>query len=225
MAFNIVIGIVLLYVLWGLVGVLEMPLLSEILGQFVSLGFVALIIIFQPEIRRFLLYLGNTTLGGRAGFLGRFLNSSLTQGTNQSRELVYRAMIRMAKSKTGALIVFPKHLNIEEYQGSGQVISADISEDLILSIFQKKSPMHDGAMIINGDKIIKVSVVLPISSNAKLPSKVGLRHRAGLGASENGDTAVFIVSEESGQISFAFKGTLFENITDERLKTLLEEHA
>ncbi len=223
-AFNIVIGIVLLYVLWGIVGVLEMPLLSEILGQFISVGFIALIIIFQPEIRRFLLYLGNTTLQGRSGFLSRFFKSSFTRVRDQSISAIHNAVEYLAGTKTGALIVIPKHLNIEGYNNSGQILDAEISEDLIKSIFNKTSPLHDGAMVIHGNKIYAASCVLPVSSNPDLPKNVGLRHRAGLGASENTDTAVFVVSEETGEISFAHKGTLYRNIGSDRLATLLKKH-
>ncbi len=223
-AFNIVVGILLLYVMWGIVGVLEMPLLSEILGQFISVGFIALIIIFQPEIRRFLLYLGNTTLKGRADFLQRFLNTSLSVTHDDQIDAIRRALIKMSKNRTGALIVFPKQLGEDSTNESGQYINAEISEDLILSIFNRKSPLHDGAMIVHGDKIKRVSVVLPISSRSDLPAKIGLRHRAAIGASENSDTSVFVVSEETGQISFAFKGALFQNVSEERLESLLREH-
>ena len=223
-AFNIVVGILLLYVMWGIVGVLEMPLLSEILGQFISVGFIALIIIFQPEIRRFLLYLGNTTLKGRADFLRRFLKTSLSVSQDDKVVPIKRALIKMSRNKTGALIVFPKQFTDESTNESGQFINAEITEDLILSIFNRKSPLHDGAMIISGDKIRKVSVVLPISSRPDLPAKIGLRHRAAIGASENSDTAVFVVSEETGQMSFAYKGALFQDVNEERIESLLREH-
>jgi uncharacterized protein (TIGR00159 family) len=206
------------------VGILEMSLLSEILGQFISVGFIALLIIFQPEIRRFLLYLGNTTLKGRSGFFGRFIKKSFNQRKEQYIEKVQNAILHMAKNMTGALIVFPKHLNIEGYTNSGQLINAEISTNLIESIFNKNSPLHDGAMIIHSNKIYAASCVLPVSSNPELPTNVGLRHRAGLGASENTDAASFIVSEESGEISFAYRGVLYRNLKPDRLKTLLRQH-
>jgi uncharacterized protein (TIGR00159 family) len=201
-----------------------MPLLSEILGQFVSVGFIALIIIFQPEIRRFLLYIGNTTLKGRSGILSRFFKSSFATPRQKHLGAITDAIWQLASEKVGALIVFPRHLNIEGYANSGQVINAEINEDLIRSIFNKNSPMHDGAMIIFGDKIHAVSCVLPVSGNPNLPSNLGLRHRAGLGASENTDTVSFIVSEETGDISVAEKGKLQQGLSKKMLNALLEKH-
>jgi uncharacterized protein (TIGR00159 family) len=223
-AFNIVIGIILLYVLWGIVGILEMPLLSEILGQFVSVGFIALIIIFQPEIRRFLLYIGNTTLRGRSGIFGRFFKSTFNTSRQKYIHVIANAIWKMASEKIGALIVFPRHLNIEGYADSGQVINAEINEDLIRSIFNKNGPMHDGAMIIYGNKIHAVSCVLPVSSNRELPSNFGLRHRAGLGASENTDTVSFVVSEETGNVSVAVKGRMQSGLSHKMIVALLEKH-
>ncbi len=223
-AFNIVIGVVLLYVLWGLVGVLEMPLLSEILGQFISVGFIALIIIFQPEIRSFLIYLGNTTLSGRAGFFRRLFKTTLTGKVEAHIKAISQAIEKMSISRTGALIVLPKNLPTETIQQSGQIINAEITEELIMSIFQRKSPLHDGAMIIHGGKILAVSCVLPVSTSTRLPTKVGLRHRAGLGVTEQSESAVFIVSEETGDISFAHKGVLSLDIDSDRLDDLLRNH-
>ena len=223
-AFNIVVGIILLYVLWGIVGILEMPLLSEILGQFVSVGFIALIIIFQPEIRRFLLYIGNTTLKGRSGILSRFFKSTFSSSRENDINSIANAIWHMASENVGALIVFPRHLNIEGYANSGQIINAEINEDLIRSIFGKNSPMHDGAMIIYGNKIHAVGCVLPISGNPDLPSGLGLRHRAGLGASENTDTVSFIVSEETGDISVAVKGKIQSHLSKKMLIALLDKH-
>lgn len=223
-AFNIVIGIILLYMLWGIVGILEMPLLSLILGQFVSVGFIALIIIFQPEIRRFLLYIGNTTLKGRSGIIGRFFKDSFSKGRERFLLQLEEAIWSLASEKVGALIVLPKHLNIEGYADSGQVIDANINAALIKSIFNKYSPMHDGAMVVFGGKIHAVGCVMPVSGNTDLPSRLGLRHRAGLGASESTDAAAFIVSEETGNISIAFKGNLQPVASRERLAVLLRLH-
>lgn len=223
-ALNIVVGIILLYVVWGIVGILDMPLLSEILGQFVSVGFIALIIIFQPEIRRFLLYIGNTTLMGRSGILGRYLRTPLRGNRDRNIKQIGDAIWNMASEKTGALIVIPKHLNIEGYSDSGKIINAEISEELIRSIFHKNSPLHDGAVVIYGGKIHAASCVLPISTNQDLPTNLGLRHRAGLGSSENSDTVAFIVSEETGDISVAVKGKLQRGLSKKMLLTILEEH-
>ncbi len=223
-ALNIVVGILLLYVVWGIVGILDMHLLSEILGQFVSVGFIALIIIFQPEIRRFLLYIGNTTLQGRAGILGKYIRNSLRGRRQHIIKQIGDAIWKMASEKVGALIVIPKQLNIEGYSDSGQIINAEISEELIRSIFNKHSPLHDGAMILYGDKIHAASCVLPVSTSQELPSNLGLRHRAGLGSSENSDTVAMIVSEETGDISVAVKGKLQFGLSKKMLLAILDEH-
>ena len=223
-AFNIVVGIILLYALWGLVGILKMQLLSEILGQFISVGFIALIIIFQPEIRRFLIYLGNTTLRGRKGVFSRFFKTPINKKQRKNFLEILNAMKELSNSRTGALIVFPKDLNIEGYSHSGEVLDADINQHLIESIFNKFSPLHDGAMVIFGNKIYAVSCILPVSTNPDIPPGIGLRHRAALGVSENSDAAAFVISEQTGSISFAYRGKLLQDLPPGKVENLLKTY-
>ncbi|MCC6727076.1 MAG: TIGR00159 family protein [Saprospiraceae bacterium] len=222
-AFNIFIGIVIIYLLWWLVGMLKMEMLSMILSQFVNVGFIIIIIIFQPEVRRFLLMLGNTTLGRRTDVMLRWLSRNLDKRPiNEAANFeVKQALLRMSKDKTGALILFSPSFEIESIVQSGTRLDATISQSLLLSIFQKESPLHDGAVVISKGKILAASCILPISDSVQLPTKAGLRHRAGLGISERSGAAAFIVSEETGAISFAEGGKIEFAVSENRLSELL----
>lgn len=225
-ALNIFFGLFLLYLLWGLVTLLDMSLLSGILNQFVNVGVIALIIIFQPEVRRFLLFLGNRTIQRQSSFLERLLNPDIAPGENRKQEIeaIVGAMLRMSRRRTGALIVLTKGLNLDGIVSGGTYLHADISEGLIESVFNKSSPLHDGAMLLNVGKIQAVSVVLPVSESQSLPKSAGLRHRAAVGLSERTNTVAFIVSEETGAISFSAQGHLERKLEEERVRELLEGH-
>ncbi len=225
-ALNILIGVLLLYVSWWLVTQLEMDLLSGILNQFVSVGVIVLIIIFQPEVRRFLLLLGNSTLRQRSQIFDRFLDRSFeeTEGRTNAIEALVGAMLKMSRRRTGALIVLTGEANVEGIVSGGISMHADISEPLVLSIFNKESPMHDGAVIIDNGRITMASVILPVSENSQLPKSIGLRHRAAVGITERSSVTAFIVSEETGTISMAHQGQLERKIEEERLRTLLRQH-
>jgi diadenylate cyclase len=225
-AFNIFIGVVILSVAWWLVGILEMDLLTVVLDQFVSVGVIILIIIFQPEVRRFLLMLGNTTLRQQSHFLRRFLDRNM-EGLDERKlqmKSLRDALKRMARYRIGALVVLSDQQNLDVITNSGVLMEARISQPLIESVFQKESPLHDGAMLITDGKVHAASCILPVSDNASLPRNSGLRHRAGVGVTEVADVSVFIVSEEDGKISFAYKGVLENGLSDDRLGELLERH-
>ena len=226
-AFNIFIGVLTLYVVWWLVNQLQMDLLEAILRQFVSVGVIIIVIIFQQEIRRFLLFLGNSTLRQRSQFLGRMLdrnNMGLAEELDKQVREIKSALLRMSRNKTGALIVLMKDVMLDGIVSSGVSLGADISEQLLGSIFHKASPLHDGAILINQGKIVVASCILPVSENPKLPKSAGLRHRAAVGITERFGVAAFIVSEETGYISFAFEGKLHRKLNEDRLLELLREH-
>lgn len=224
-AFNIFIGVMLLYVAWWMVSALEMQLLSTFLSQFVSVGVILLIIIFQPEIRRFLLDLGNSTLKQRSNLFGRLFADRLTDSSGQSN--IYQELLpaidALSKAKTGALLVFGKVSDAHAYMKTGKVIQANLNTSLIESIFQKESPLHDGAVVIMNNEIYAASCILPVSEKTNLPRQVGLRHRAAVGVTEQFDVSAIVVSEETGKISFAKKGRLEFGIDletlNQRLKT------
>jgi len=228
-AFNIFIGLLSLYISWFIVNQLNMDLLSSILDQFVKVGIIILIIIFQPEARRFLLLLGNTTLRQRSNFLDRILSRS-DMRTNSEEELhdaevaLANAILRMSRHKVGALIVFPRGEQLQGVVNGGVSVDAAISQPLVESIFAKDSPLHDGAMMIDNLRITHASVILPVSKNSSLPEGVGLRHRAAIGITEKTNAVAIVVSEETGTISFAHKDQLERKLSAERLHAVLLEY-
>ncbi len=222
-AINILLGIVAVFLAWRLVRILEMELLSEILGAFISVGFIALIVVFQPEIRKFLLLLGPPGFMRKKHRRFLFWKINYANDENLSIDPIVQACRKMATSKTGALIVIGKINELEEYINSGELLDARISEQLIQNIFYKNSPLHDGAMIIMNNKIKAASCILPVSKNEELPAHIGLRHRSAVGISEKSDSVAIVVSEQTGKISWCKNGELFMNIEPSRLNALLEE--
>lgn len=225
-AFNIFIGVLTLYVVWWMVDQLQMDLLYQVLTQFVNVGVILIVVIFQQEIRRFLLFLGNNTLNRQIQIVGQFFGreSALTDEHELQKQMLKRSLMRMSRRKTGALIVLANDLNLEGVISQGTELDANISEALLESIFNKESPLHDGAVIIANGKIQGASCILPISDNHELPNSLGMRHRAAVGVTEKANVAVFVVSEENGRIAMAHDGLLHENLTEEELERLLDTH-
>lgn len=222
-AFNIFVGVVLLYIIWWLVKALKMELLSLILGQFVSVGVVVIAIVFQPELRRFLLLLGNQTLKGRLNFLS-LSDRKIQIDVSQDIQELKATLLELSENETGGLLVLAKNLNLQPLIETGVALNAEIKKPLLMSIFNRESPLHDGAVIIDNQRIRAASCILPLSENKNLPPEAGLRHRAAVGVSEMANVAAFIVSEENGYISMAWQGRLFFNLKEEELEALLSEH-
>lgn len=218
---NIFIGIVAIYLLWYIVKAFEMELLTEILGQFISVGMIALIIVFQQEIRQFLLVLGspNFLKKGSKSFLN--IKWQMNQLEGIDIEPILSACESMAASKTGALIVIARRNELKPYVETGELINSTISKQLLETIFFKNSPLHDGAVIIIGNKIKAARCVLPVSEKIDIPSHVGLRHRAAIGITEESDALTIVVSEQRGEISVAESGNLMVNIKVQKLKEIL----
>jgi uncharacterized protein (TIGR00159 family) len=223
-ALNIFVGMLLLFLSYQAFKALGMDLLSSILYQFINIGFVSLIIIFQPEVRRFLLLLGNSTLKQRDSVWNRLLGREAQAEAAPETEDIRRAFLRMAGNRTGALVVIASDADPDTIITGGTSLNADISYGLMVSIFHKESPLHDGAVVIQDRRISRASAILPVSENSNLPKSVGLRHRAAVGVSEKIDVACFIVSEETGKISFAMNGVLERGLSEARLRELLLEH-
>jgi len=219
LAFNIFIGLLLVYLVSTIVTELNMSMLGNILGQFVQEGFILLVIVFQQEIRRFLFYIGRGSGIGKDNFFKQLFRRSSYQNSNKDliKEELIRAINIMAKDKTGGLIVFVDSSEKRFFENTGVVINAEISSKLLESIFDKNVPLHDGAVVITENKILAAGCVLPVSENPDLPSRVGMRHRAAVGITEHIDAHVLIVSEETGRISYAHKGKLKVNITQNYL--------
>lgn len=227
-AFNIFIGVVILFIVWWMVGVLKMDLLSMLLNQFVSVGVIIFLIVFQPEVRRFLLLLGNTTIRQRSRFLRRIMDRNLRQDVVKKDMLtgeISAAMAIMGEKRWGALLVLsPNAEMVEAISQTGVPVDAHISQQLIESIFNKEGPLHDGAVLISRSKIIAASCILPLSDNQDVPKTAGLRHRAALGITERMNVAAFVVSEETGKMSYAFDGKLRLDLDIHEIKRLLGKH-
>ncbi len=213
-------GITIFLIIWVVVSqVFDMLLLGSILDQFVNIGLILLAILFQDEIRRFLM-----SLGSQKGW--RFVAKLFSPNSKEEKDTshitaIILACMNMSRNKTGALIVIQGDLHLGLYEQTGELINADISSRLIENIFFKNSPLHDGAMIIAKRKIRAAGCILPVSQNPNIPKHMGLRHRSGLGITQETDARVIIVSEETGRITFAREGRLTTNVTPEELQQLI----
>ena len=225
MSVNILIGVCLFYGIYIVVKQMEMLLLSGIFGGFISVGSIALIVVFQQEIRRFLLHIGKNISLRRKKFFWTIFGTKKDSHRDITAYIrpIVEACQNMSKSKTGALLVFSKYFDEEYYQTSGTPIDAPISKRLLESIFFKNSPLHDGAVIIVDFRIMTASSVLPLSDSEDLPQQFGLRHRAAIGVTEVSEAIAVIVSEETGEISVAKDGNINMNLTAEELQDILDE--
>ena len=205
-AINIFVGIVIFYLFYLLVDVLQMHMLSNILGGFMSVGIIALIVVFQPEIRKFLLMIGSTNLNKSGSLMKRF-NFVKTPDKNESdAEVIVKASTKMGSSKTGALIVIERNNNLDFLVETGDDMKITVTQPILESIFFKNSPLHDGAIIISNNVIKATRVILPVNNEKNIPARFGLRHRAAIGITEKTDALALVVSEESGQISYVNNG-------------------
>lgn len=222
-AINIVIGIAFIFIIWKITQTLNMEMLSGILGYLLSGGVIALIIVFQQEIRKFLLMIGTTNFSTQRGFLNqlKFLKTEINSEIDI--ETVLKACISMSKTKTGALLVIEKTNNLDFLINNGDKMNALVNEAILESIFYKNSPLHDGATVIRDNYIVATRVVLPISDSTKIPSRYGLRHRAAIGVTEKTDAICLLVSEETGEISYIKDGDFVLYKTPEDLFTKLEK--
>ena len=205
-AINIFIGIVIIYLIWKLTQALQMQLLSNILGGFISVGMFALIVVFQQEIRKFLLMVGSTNFGRRRKFFKqlKFLKTETFTETNV--EAIVAACNRMSLSKTGALIVLERNNSLDFLTGTGDEMNIKVTQPILESIFFKNSPLHDGAVIIDNNVVKATRVILPVNNEKNIPERFGLRHRAAIGITEKTDSLALVVSEETGQVSYIKNG-------------------
>lgn len=216
----IISGIIMIYLMWVVVRTLNMELLSNILGQFVSVGVIALIIVFQPEIRRFLQMIGMRQK--RFNFIARIFNRNDNTSVTIITPIV-QACREMSAHKTGALIVIGRQSDLRLITEGGIAIDAKISTPLLENIFFKNAPLHDGAVVIEGDRIVAAKCILPVTQS-DVPKSYGTRHRAAIGMSEISDAIILVVSEETGGISIAHGGTIHRDIAPDQLANLLQRH-
>ena len=217
---RIAMGLVAIYGTYLLVKALEMELLTAILGQFIGVGVLAGIILFQQEIRKFLLLIGKTAFYKNSSIFKGFFKNKQPANHFNIQPIMEAAKI-MAGTHTGALIVLSKTQELRFYADSGDLLDATLSKRLLLSIFNKNSPLHDGAVIVAGGRIVAARCVLPIYDDVDLPAQFGLRHRAAISLTEETDAVVLVVSEETGQISLAHDGVLEHNLNAAELRTKL----
>lgn len=229
-AIRIFVGVISIYLLWLLVTALQMQLMSQIFRQFINVGVIALIIVFQQEIRRFLLAIGNSeffqNIGAKGGlwdWLGKAGSNKISLNIHALGEAVFN----LAETKTGALVVIEREANIQAIIDTGKKVNADISAMLIESIFFKNSPLHDGALIIRGNRLTSASCTLPLSLKSSIPSIYGMRHKAAIGLSEESDAVVIVVSEETGEVALCVDGKV-ETFADklkfrEKIQSLLSD--
>ena len=219
---NIFVGIMLFVLIWLFVSqVLEMRLLGSILDKLVSVGVIALIVIFQEDIRRFLYEIGSQK--GMRRFV-RFFRSNKDDAREVDKETIMpivMACMSMSKKYVGALLVIERGVPLKDIMDTGEEIDAKINQRLIENIFFKNSPLHDGAMVISNKRIMSAGCILPVSHNLDIPKELGLRHRAALGISQSSDAIAVIVSEETGSISAAVGGLLKRHLAPETLERLL----
>lgn len=222
-AMNIFIGILAIYFLWKIVEALKMDVLSEVLGKFIDVGIIALLIVFQPELRRFLLFIGTPEILQKFS-LGRKLLSWRTKRRIFSADLqaITKACKEMSETKTGALIIIATGSDLNFYIKTGEQMDAKVSAKTLESIFYKNSPLHDGAVIISNGKIRAARCVLPITERDDFPSHLGMRHRAAAGITENSDALAIIVSEQTGEISLAKGGHIENGLSADGLKQRIE---
>ncbi|SDC15565.1 TIGR00159 family protein [Williamwhitmania taraxaci] len=222
-AINIFVGVFALYLVWLIVKALNMELLSSILDKVIGLGVIALIIVFQQEIRRFLLYIGNRYFSRYNFSIERLFFPGRTEKDNLLNvESIVKAARNMSETKTGALIVLARRSELEVYAETGDLIDAVISSRLLENLFFKNSPLHDGAVIICNNRIHAARCVLPVTDNMSLPAHYGMRHRAAVGITEHTDAVVVIVSEETGRISFVKDGAVKSRLTPAELQAEIE---
>lgn len=210
--YNLAKGLILfVFILW-LSGVFKLAMINYILRKAAELGIIALVILFQPELRRVLERLGSSISSNKWG------NVNQTEGVIAQ---VVLACSDMSSSKTGALIIFEKKVSLSDIISTGTIINSDVTAELIKNIFFNKAPLHDGALIIRAGRLISAGCVLPLTKSTNLSKDLGMRHRAGIGLSEQSDAIVIIVSEETGAISVAYEGTIKRHLSSSDLEKIL----
>ncbi|TPN81261.1 diadenylate cyclase CdaA [Aquimarina algicola] len=217
-AINIFIGIVIIYLVWKLTQFLDMEMLSSVLGEFIGVGMFALIVVFQQEIRKFLLMIGSTNFGRRRKFLRqlKFIRDTPEESITNIRAII-TACQEMGKTRTGALIVIKRNTSLDFVKTSGDSMNILVNTPIIESIFYKNSPLHDGAMIIEDNYIVATRAILPVTNDNNIPLRFGLRHRAAVGISEKTDAIALVVSEETGKLSYIKNGEFIIYKTEEEL--------
>jgi len=225
-ATNIFIGLALIYVVWIVVRAFDLKLLGSVLGKFIDVGVIAVMVVFQQEIRKFLLYIGSNEFLKNKSWKSLFSFRSST-GQNDfdlDADAVINACFNMSDSKTGALIVVSRRSDLKFYINTGEAVDSALTDKMLENIFYKNSPLHDGAVIIKENRIVAARCVLPVTENEKFPSHYGMRHRAAVGITETTDAIAITVSEQTGAVSLTEGGQINSNLNKEKLRYFIEKH-
>ena len=222
-AFSIFLGVFFIYLMWLVVKALKMELITALLGQVIGVGAIALIIVFQQEVRRFLLTLGNKYISTHRFSLKKIFSSEKEDDPEMLKiaEEIVRACESMSAQKTGALIVLGKKGSLDIYSEGGRIMNAKVSAELLETIFFKNTPLHDGAVIIEGGLIVAARCPLPTTERTAIPANFGMRHRAAIGMAEHSDALIIVVSEETGRMAAARSGELRRNISSNDLRNII----
>ncbi|MBI3518399.1 MAG: TIGR00159 family protein [Bacteroidetes bacterium] len=226
-AVNVFIGLALIYIVWIIVRAFELKLLGSILGKFINVGVIAVMVVFQQEIRKFLLYIGSNEFIKNRNWKTIFALSG--QSAESSRfvldeDAVINACFNMSETKTGALIIVSRKSDLKFYVNTGEIVDSALTDKMLENIFYKNSPMHDGAVIIKDNRIIAARCVLPVTEKENFPSHFGMRHRAAVGLTETTDALAITVSEQTGNVSLTVNGEINSNLTKDKLRYLLEKN-
>ena len=213
---NVVKGIILLIAVMWLSSLMHLSVVSYLLGSTFEIGLLALIVLFQPEIRRLL-----EQFGSSSNFRDLFGRPNKVRNIESAIAQTVLACTDMASSRTGALLVFERDINLDSYIKTGTIVDASPAAELLKNIFYDKAPLHDGAVIVRDGRVAGAACMLPLSSNTNISRDLGMRHRAGIGISERSDAVVAIVSEETGAISVAIDGMLKRGLSPDTLEKLL----
>ncbi len=226
-AVNIFIGLVLIYISWIVIRALDLKLLSSILGKFINVGVIAVMVVFQQEIRKFLLYIGSNEFIRSRNWKNLFalnFKAAEDEAINLDVEAVITACFNMSESKTGALIIISKKSDLKFYISSGEPVDSALTARMLENIFYKNSPLHDGAVIIINNRIVAARCVLPVTEKENFPVHYGMRHRAAVGITETTDAIAISVSEQTGGVSLTINGEINANLNKEKLRFLLEKN-
>jgi len=225
-AVNIFIGLALIYVVWIVTKAFELKLLSSLMGKFVNVGVIAIMVVFQQEIRKFLLYIGSNEFIRSRNWRNilKFNINKAEEGIELDVDELITACFNMSETKTGALIIISRKSDLKFYINSGEKVDSALTARMLENIFFKNSPLHDGAVIIINNRIVAARCVLPVTEKENFPANYGMRHRAAVGITETTDSIAISVSEQTGAVSLTTHGEINAGLTREKLRFLLEKN-
>jgi uncharacterized protein (TIGR00159 family) len=226
-AVNIFVGLAFIYLAFIIIKAFDLKLLSSIIGKFVNVGVIAIMIVFQQEIRKFLLYIGSNEFLRNKNWKNIFKINFFTSTDKEiylNIDAVVDACFNMSESKTGALIIISRKSDLKFFINTGDILDAGLTSRMLENIFFKNSPLHDGAVIINENRIVAARCVLPVTEKENFPANYGMRHRAAVGVTENTDALAISVSEQTGAVSFVMNSEITANVNKQKLTFLLEKN-